>query len=307
MMTHNPTFPDQPGYYHLCSDGDLTPLFIVDDDDYRVAFNLVGVCAANCDVVVLSFSIEDTHPHFLLYGTKPACTAFKLMYEDSWAHHVGRTRGTRKDAELDLEILYVDSEEYLLSVGTYSIIQPTKDGKQVMPYDYLWGTGSMYFRSKGHQSIWCRADSGEILKPTNVGDLSVHEQRIILNTYRRVPGHWKLCNGILLPENYVDVAHFERIYRTANRYRVFLASNRSRDQIVKEKLAMARGLSIDDAEARSKCHSLMQALYGFKDVRRLTPPQRVRLAQQLWKQFHLNKRQLATLVRLPYAEICKYV
>ena len=182
-----------------------------------------------------------------------------------------------------------------------------KDGKQVMPYDYLWGTGSMYFRSKGHQSIWCRADSGEILKPSYVGDLSVHEQRIILNTYRRVPGHWKLCNGILLPENYVDVAHFERIYRTANRYRVFMASNRSRDQIVKEKMAMARGVSLDDAEARSKCHSLMQVLYGFKDVRRLTSPQRVQLAQLLWKQFHLNKRQLATLVRLPYAEICKYI
>ena len=60
MMTNNPPYPDQPGYYHLCSDGDLSPLFIADDDDYRVAFNLVGVCAANCDVVVLSFSIEDT-------------------------------------------------------------------------------------------------------------------------------------------------------------------------------------------------------------------------------------------------------
>ena len=222
-------------------------------------------------------------------------------------HHVGRTRGTRKDAELDLEILYVDSEEYLLSVGTYSIIQPTKDGKQVMPYDYRWGTGSMYFRSKEHHSIWCRADSGEILKPAYVGDLSVHEQRVTLNTYHRVPGHWKMCNGVLLPENYVDVTHFERIYRTANRYRVFLASNRHRDQIIQDKLAMARGVSLDDAEARSKCQSLMQASYGFKDVRRLTPVQRIRLAQQLWKQFHLNKRQIAALVRLPYTEICKYI
>lgn len=306
MMTNTPT-PDQPCYYHLCSDGDLTPLFINDDDDYRVAFNLIGVCAANNDVVVLSFSIEDTHLHSLVYGTKTACTSFKLMYEDSWVHHVGRTRGTRKGSEIDLEILYVDTEEYLLSVGTYAIFQPTKDGKQVMPYDYLWGTGSMYFRDSRHQSIWCRNDLGESMKPILVGDLSVRAQRVILNTYHRVPARWKMCNGILLPDNYVDVPHFERIYRTANRFRVFLASNRSRDQLVLEKIALARGISLDDAEARKQCHDLMQKTYGFKDVRRLTPTQRIQFAQHLWKQFRLNKRQIAALVRLPYSEICKYL
>ncbi|MBR5018399.1 MAG: hypothetical protein IKX53_02040 [Bacteroidales bacterium] len=306
MMTNIPS-PDQPCYYHLCSDGDLTPQFISNDDDYRVAFNLIGVCAANSDVVVLSFSIEDTHLHSLVFGTKTACTTFKLMYEESWAHHIGRTRGTRKGAEIDLEILYVDTEEYLLSVGTYTIVQPTKDGKQIMPYDYRWGTGSMYFRDSGHQSIWCRNESGEILKPTFVGDLSVRAQRVTLNTYRRVPARWKMCNGILLPENYIDVSHFERIYRTANCYRVFLSSNRSRDQIVMQKIAFARGISLDDAEARSKCHELMLTTYGYKDVRRLTPAQRIHLAQLLWKQFRLNKRQIASLVRLPYTEICKYL
>ena len=306
MMTQNP-YPDQPCYYHLCSDGDLTPLFITSDDDYRAAFNLIGVCAANSDVVVLSFSIEDTHLHSLVRGTWAACMAFKLMYEESWAHHVGRTRGTRKGAEIELEILYVNTEEYLLSVGTYSIVQPTKDGKQVMPYDYRWGTGSMYFRDSRHQSIWCINDSGEVMEPIRVGDLSVHTQRVTLNSYRPVPANWKICNGVLLPENYVDVALFEQIYRTANRYRVFLATNRSRDQLVLQKIASARGISLDDTEARSKCRDLMQSLYGFKDVRRLTPVQRIRFAQLLWKQFRLNKRQIAALVRLPYSEICKYL
>lgn len=42
---------------------------------------VIAVCAANTDVVVVSFSIEDSHPHFLLYGTKEGCTRFKLLYE----------------------------------------------------------------------------------------------------------------------------------------------------------------------------------------------------------------------------------
>ena len=53
-------YSGQSGYFHLCSDGELTPQFISCDEDYRVVFNLIGVSATHADVSVLSFSIEDT-------------------------------------------------------------------------------------------------------------------------------------------------------------------------------------------------------------------------------------------------------
>ena len=298
---------DYPHFYHLCSDGELTPDFITCDEDFRVAFNLVGVCAANADVVVLAYSIEDTHLHSLLYGTKAACVEFKTMYEESWAHHVGCIRGTRKGADIELELLLVDSEDYLLNVGAYTIYQATKDGKPVMPYDYRWGTGSMYFRSKAHKSIWLTDESGCRGRMVRVGDLSERVRRRLLCSKAPVPDSWQMCNGILLPENIVDVSRFEDIYKTPNRFRVFQGNSRNRDQLVRQKIALARGVTIEDTEARLKCQALVQQCYGFKDVRRLDAFQRIYIAQQLRKAYHLSCRQIAALVRIPYKEVCKYV
>jgi len=298
---------DYPHFYHLCSDGNLTPQFIVCEDDFRVAFNLVGVCAANSDVNVLSFSIEDTHLHALLLGTKAGCVEFKTQYEESWTHHVGRIRGTRRGADIELELLLIDSQDYLMNVGAYTIYQATKDGKRVMPYDYFWGTGSMYFRRKGHASIWITDDNGEPCQTVRVGDLSERTRSRILCSRLPVPDSWLLCNGILLPENYISVGRYEDIYNTPNCFRVFQGNNRNRDQLVQQRIALARGVTIEDAEARLKCQSLVQQIFGFKDVRRLDALQRIHVAQQLRKQYRLSYRQIAAVVRIPYKEVCKYV
>lgn len=295
------------GYFHLCSDGELTPNFLTCEDDYRVAFNLIGVCAAGCDCRILSFSLEDTHLHLLLYGTRESVISFKTMYEESWANHMCRVRGSKQDADVELEVMTIDSVDYLMSVGTYTIVQPTKDGKQIMPYDYRWGTGSMYFRAAGHQSIWRTDASGNPVVPVCAGDLQIRQLRAALGSRRPIPDEWLLCDGLLLPDNYVDVVHFESIYKTANCFRVFLASSRSRDLAVQERIAAYRGIALEDIEARQHCRNLMKEMYGFADVRRLNAQGRIMLAQQLRRRLRLSSRQIASLVRLPYGEVCKYI
>ena len=307
MMTNVFIHSSLANYFHLCSDGALTPRFITSQEDFRTAFNLIGVCAANADVTVLAFSIEDTHLHSLLYGTKSECVKFKTNYEESWSHHIGRVRGSRRDAAIELELIPIDSIDYLMNVGTYAIFQPTKDGKQVMPYDYYWGTGSMYFRVSGHRSIWSLDEQGERIPPVKAGDLSRHELKRIICSHRPVPPEWLICNGILLPDNYVDTDHFEQIYRTANCFRVFLGNNRNKDQLIHERIAAFRGITIDDSEARQLTHNLAKKLFGFVDIRRLDAHQRIILAQELRKQFRLSARQIASLSLLPYPEVCKYI
>ncbi len=307
MMTIDSYGTDRSGYFHLCSDGDLTPHFLTCENDFRVAFNLIGVCVADCEVSILSFSLEDTHLHILMYGTRESCIRFKTMYEESWANHLCRVRGSKQGADVELDVIAIDSEDYLMSVGTYTIVQPTKDGKQIMPYDYRWGTGSMYFRAPGYQSIWRTDTVGSPVVPVRAGDLRIRELRAALGSRRSIPDEWLLCGGVLLPDNYVDVAHFERIYRTANCFRVFLASGRNRDQAVQERIASYRGVALEDAEARLHCKELMKGMFGFTAVRRLNAQGRIMLARHLRKQLRISTRQVASLVRLPYAEVCKYI
>ena len=112
---------------------------------------------------------------------------------------------------------------------------------------------------------------------------------------------------ILLPDNYVDVAHYESIYSTANCFRVFLASNRNRDQEILKRIATVRGVAIEDSEARKLCHEISEQHFGTKNVHILNSSQRIQLAQELRRKWHINARQIASLVQLKYTEVCKYI
>jgi len=296
-------------YFHVCANGADARNFILSRADYFAAFNLIGVCAANTDVVVVSFSIEDSHPHILLWGTREACSHFMALYETLYIHYAAATRVGGSDLVLRCELYPIGEDmDYLRNAAIYTIIQPTKDGKAVMPYDYLWGTGSLYFRSRFHIPVWFFDEKGEISRPVPFQSLGTRQRRSLLHTrIWSIPEDWLVCNGFILPCNYVDVTRFESLYGTHNRFRVFLSSTRNREEMMLERMAAYRGVAMEDLEARKRCGDLCKQLFGFRDPRRLDTPNRIRLAKQLRRQFRLSFRQLATLVRLPEAEIRLFI
>ena len=291
-------------FFHLCGDGPNSRTYITSLADYRAAFNLVGVCAAKTGVVVVSFSHEDSHPHFLLWGTEADCLAFKELFETLYRHYTSKTRRKGLELSLDFELYPIVSEEYLLSVAAYTVIQPTKDGKPIMFYDYRWGTGSMYFRDENHIPVWYFDDNGIIQTPVRFDSLGRTEQREIVHSRAlTIPDNWLVCNGLILPSNYVDIKRFEGIYRTHNRFRVFTASPKSREEELRRFMSDYHGVTIDDLEARTLCGDTCKMMFGTRDPRRLNTVQRVNLAQQLRRQYRMTFRQLATLVRLDEKEL----
>ena len=296
-------------YFHVCANGADARNFIVCRTDYYAAFNLIAVCAANTDVTVVSFSIEDSHPHFLLWGTRDNCTRFKVLYETLYIHHASATRKGGTDMLFRCELYPIgDDEEYLLNVAVYTIIQATKDGKAVMPYDYPWCTGCLVFRKGFNVPVWLFDADGNICQPVPFGSLGARERRSILHTQQwTIPDNWLVCNGLILPSNYVDVARFESIYGTHNRFRVFLSSPRKREEALLTRMAEQRGVNLEDLEARRVCGDTCKQLFGTRDPRRLDGLQRIRLAQQLRNQYKITYRQLASLVRLSETEVRTYV
>lgn len=298
---------NRTSFFHVCADGADAKNFIVCELDFRAAFNMVGTCAAAVpDVKVVAFSIEDSHPHFLLSGTRDGCVRFKDAYVQLYRRHLWASRGSHDGVTFDFQIIEIDGEEHLMRVGTYIVNQPTKDGKGVMPFDYRWSSGPLYFRSSDVIPVWYVRD-GKLLPKTRLSDMTVDMRRRICHTKAEIPGEWSVCDGLLLPQNYVDVALFEKIYKTHNCYRTFLSSGRSKDEQVVMAIAEARGVTMEDLEIRKPCGDLAKSLFGFRDVRRLNAEQRLRLALELRKRYRLSRRQIAALVRLPLSEVERYV
>lgn len=293
----------------MCANGADSRNFIISEDDYYTAFNYFGVCAANTEVEVVSFSIEDSHPHALLWGTRLECSRYTVLYESLYTHYAAATRNGGADLVLRCELYPIgDDMDYLRNVAVYTIIQPTKDGKSVMPYDYLWGTGSLYFRNGFYTPVWYFDKEGTIRQPVSFISLGAREKRTLLHTRNyMIPDDWLVCNGFILPENYVNIERFESIYITFNRFRVFLSSPKSREEVMLAKMAEERGVMMEDMEARRACGDCCKRMFGTRDPRRLDPRNRLSLAQQLRSQLRLTYRQLATLVRLPETEIRAFV
>ena len=300
---------DKFQYFHYCAKGADARNFILCEADYKAAFNLLGLCAAVSEAIVVSFSIEDSHPHVLLYGTIGQCARFKVLFETTYRHYASETREGGADFQLHGELYSIgDDLSYLRNVAVYTIIQATKDGKRVMPYDYRWGTGSLYFRSGYYTPVWLFDEKGVIREPVRFGSLAVAPRREILHTRQyTIPEDWLICNGLILPSNYVDVARFEAIYGTFNRFRVYLSSSKSREEEMLSRMAEERGIAFEDTEARMLCGDTCKKLFGTRDPRRLTAPERISLAQTLRRAHRLTRRQLATIVRLPETEIQQYV
>lgn len=277
----------QKQFYHICAKGTDARNFILCTDDSYAAFNLIGVCAANSRAIVVSFSIEDSHPHILLWGTYDDCLAFMLMFDNLYRHHAAATRIRDTELYLHCELYPIgDDEDYLRNVAVYTIIQPTKDGKPIMYFD----------------------QRGTIRKPERFGDQDAVMKRLLLHSRSlTIPDDWMVCNGFILPSNYIDVSRFERIYGTHNRFRVFLSSPRKREEEMLRRMSEHRGVMLEDMEARKVCGDVCKLRFGTRDPRRLDAPQRISLAQELRREYRMTFRQLATVVRLPETELQAYV
>lgn len=86
-----------------------------------------------------------------------------------------------------------------------------------------------------------------------------------------------------------------------------MCSGKNNDAMVLNAMAEARGLAMDDLEARTVCASLCKQKYGVQSSKFLNMQERLLLAQDLRSQYHLGYRQIAFLSRLPEFELKKYV
>ncbi len=294
-------------YYHMFANGDDAKDFIISEEDFKAAMNRVAVSAHLCGVTILAASIEDTHPHILLYADEEGAVNFKDTYEDLSVRYISRHRGSCKGVTLACELSEINDESYLMNAAIYVITQATKDGKPVMPYDYLYGTGALYFRKPGSILPWDHDYHGGFYKQEILGSLPLQKQWKICNTKTLMPGKWIVVNGFIHPKSYVDVSAYEMIFKTHNCFRAFMSGGKNRDEAVRMTMSAIRGVTLEDIEARKICQDRCADLFGKMSTRQLSTEQRLSLAIDMRKRYKISIRQLSILTKLPENEIRKYI
>lgn len=289
---------------HFHSDGKLAPGLHSSKSDFAASFNRVAVCAAMFpDIIFIAFDIEDTHFHFILKCLLSRGMEMVALFAKLTHMYVSQ------NGESDIRVVFgydpVDSEEYCRNVCAYTVIQPTKDGKPVMPFDYPWGSGPLYFRSPKAVPVWFVDKEGNVQTPVTIGSLKERVKGRMFHTHKSLPKDWLVCNGLILPSNYIDARLFEGIFGSHNSYRYLLAKANSDD--VKRRMSRSNGVSLPDMEMRRICREKCRTIFHKENIRELNAMERLELARVVRREYLISFSQLSRLVHLPLQEVERYV
>ena len=215
------------------------------------------------DVIILAFTLMDTHLHFVLYGALDQCNGFMHDYLKRTSRYISVRHGERKKlANLPVHYQVVDNEYYLKTVICYVIKNAPVGGIPYNGWDYPWSSGPLYFR--------CNEDAVFI-------------------------------DGMVFPGEYVNYRDDERLYKTHRSFCYFMSITKEED--VDSRDGLLSMLTIPIQELRQHRKELCVKIYGTESVRSLNVSQRLKLAKILKSKFNCSSKHIARACGLMYEEV----
>ena len=81
---------EEPGYFHICTDGNAVPWIFQDDEDFIAGVNRIGICSVTSETDTIAYTLMDNHGHFIMYGTLLSCKRFINTYKCLTGKHISR-------------------------------------------------------------------------------------------------------------------------------------------------------------------------------------------------------------------------
>ena len=289
--------------WHFSTDGNSVDRMFDDSLDFKSGMNRIFVVLRNYDVIILAFTLMDTHLHFVLYGALDQCNGFMHDYLKRTSRYISVRHGERKKlANLPVHYQVVDNEYYLKTVICYVIKNAPVGGIPYNGWDYPWSSGPLYFRCN---DCWTSPKWEVEMLKENVKKLSgmrVKERISFLNSNEDFfEEDAVLIDGMVFPGEYVNYRAVERLYKTHRSFCYFMSITKEED--VDSRDGLLSMLTIPIQELRQHRKELCVKIYGTESVRSLNVSQRLKLAKILKSKFNCSSKHIARACGLMYEEV----
>ena len=286
--------------WHFSTDGKAVDVMFEDDDDFIAGMNRIYIIVRGFNVVILAFSLMDTHVHFVLYGEFEECNKFMHEYVRRTSQHISITHAERHKLDnVPIDYQPVTDDAYLKTVICYTIKNAPVGGLPFTAWDYPWSSGPLYFRRTGLWSspVWMESN----YNPGNREGLGLHHGRKLLRT-RDVPQEdVPMIGQIVFPGVYVAYKIVERIFKTCKSFNYFICKTKEDD--VDARGGTITHLTMPIQEMRQHKNELCREMFGVETVRTLDMRQRLMLARALRSRFNSSVKQITRMTGLVYEEV----
>ena len=285
--------------WHFSTDGNAVDAMFENDEDFIAGMNRVFVVVQGYNVVILAFSLIDTHVHFILYGTFEECNRFmhEFVRLTSWYISITHHESNKLDG-VPIRHQPVEDDAYLKTVICYTVKNAPVGGVMFNALDYPWSSGPLYFKRPGSWSSPRWMDGVE--KDPSLG---FERRKDVLRTNNESITHSvvPMIGPLVFPGEYVAYEIVERLFKTCKSFNYFLCITREED--VDSRGGSISLLSIPMQEMRQHKNEVCQELFGKNSIKSLTTEQRLRLARTLRRRYNSSIKQIARLCGLVYAEV----
>ena len=274
-------------FWFVTTDHLETRIWFKDDEDFKVAMNIVAVLSATKGLTIVAFILMSNHVHFILACEKDTAeifiTRFKKMYSQYYSKKYGPCSFLRRN-KVDIRPVLLEDEDFERTVA-YVMMNSVAANICLHPSVYLWGTGNCYFRTGPART-------------SKIGNLSERGRIRLLHSKLPVPDNYILDErGFIDPASYVPVKFVESVFRTPKRMNWFL-QNSSKAKRVSE------APSFKDQLISSAIHDLSVSLFRKPGIADLDEVQKAELFRQIRYRFSADPAQIARVCEVTYDEVC---
>ena len=273
-------------YYHVFTKGLEKDLLFHDNEEFIYGMNLIPRCLKSADVRALAFCLMDNHVHFVLAGPMEKCKRFMASYKRALLSFLNKWKKRNLSETVAAGIVRVDDADNLMTVIAYVLRNPLAAGVNYLPQDYLWSSGPAYFRRGGamHDND-CR----------QISLLSFREKKNYFKSTPGYPAHWTVDkNGMILPENYIEVEEVEKLFSSVKRYLYRISTNKE----MEINLSMMQNLKLSDSDMRKEAAKICMDTFGTTSVDILDYRQKLRICKMLHERLGAGSRQLGRIMHL---------
>ena len=285
--------------WHFSTDGNAVDAMFENDEDFIAGMNRIFVVVQGYKVVILAFSLMDTHLHFILYGTFEECNRFMHEYVRLTSFYISRMHHESNKLDgVPIRHQVVDTDSYLKIVICYTVKNAPAGGIMFNALDYPWSSGPLYFKRPGYWSSTRWMEGVELDSA-----IGFERRKVVLRTnnvsitHSAVP----MVGSIVFPGAYVAYEIVERVFKTCKSFNYFLCI--TREEEVDSRGGSISLLSIPIQEMRQHKNEVCQELFGTKSIKGLNTAQRLRLARTLRSRYNSSIKQIVRLCGLVYDEV----
>jgi len=276
-------------YFWLVTTDHLSDrLWFRDEEDFKMAMNIVAILAATLNVRIISFVLMSNHVHFVLECEEGDAWLFITKLKKRYSQYYWRKYGAKSFLEgngIDIRPVSFDDESLERAIA-YVQMNPVAANICLNPEGYPWGSGNAFFNQSPRKGV-------------PFGSVSGREAERIIHCREKLPQDYLISDlGYIDAASYVQIGLVESLFRTPARMNYFLRSSSKAKRL-------NEGVSFTDQIISGAVKNLIATLFHMDSFPELVEVQQAETVRQIKYRFSCDPAQMARVLGISYDEVCR--